>query len=109
MSTRVFVHPGCYQDSARLMQVSRELAALPGVSEAVAMMGTETNRRLLAEAGFPEPDLARATPLDMIVALRTESCDALDAVQAALGRLLEGKGAGVPLATGPRRHGVPEP
>jgi FdrA protein len=93
MSTGVFVHPGCYQDSARLMQVSRELAALPGVSEAVAMMGTETNRRLLAEAGFPESELARATPLDMIVALRTDSPEALNAVQAALGRLLEGKGA----------------
>jgi FdrA protein len=93
MSTRVFVHPGCYQDSARLMQVSRELAAIPGVSEAVAMMGTETNRRLLAEAGFPESELARATPLDMIVALRTDSPEALDAAQAALGRLLEGKGA----------------
>ncbi len=94
MSTRVFFHPGCYQDSARLMQVSRELAALPGVSEAVAMMGTETNRRLLVDAGFQEAELARATPLDMIVALRTESPEALDAVRAALGRLLAGKGAG---------------
>jgi len=95
MSTRVFVHPGCYQDSARLMQVSRELAALPGVSESVAMMGTQTNRRLLADAGFPESELAHASPLDMIVALRTDSPEALDAVKAALGRLLEGRGASV--------------
>lgn len=97
MSTSVFVHPGCYQDSARLMQVSRELAALPGVSEAVAMMGTETNRRLLVEAGFPEAELARATPLDMIVALRAHSPEALDSVQAALARLLAGRGAGEPV------------
>ena len=68
MSTLVLVRSGCYQDSARLMQVSRELAAVAGVSEAVAMMGTETNRRLLAESGFPAAELAKATPLDMVVA-----------------------------------------
>ncbi|MCE7959393.1 MAG: acyl-CoA synthetase FdrA, partial [Acidobacteria bacterium ACB2] len=70
MSVLVLVREGCYQDSARLMQVSRELSALPGVAEAVAMMGTETNRRLLAGAGFDDPALGRATPLDMVVALR---------------------------------------
>ena len=92
MSTLVLVRSGCYQDSARLMQVSRELAALPGVSEAVAMMGTETNRRLLADAGFPEAELGRATPLDMVVAIRAESPEALGSVQTLLEGLLEGRG-----------------
>lgn len=95
MSTLVLVRAGCYQDSARLMQVSRELAAVPGVTEAVAMMGTETNRRLLADAGFPKEELAGATPLDMIVALRAQSPEALDTVQAALDGLLAGRGASV--------------
>ncbi|MBK9965326.1 MAG: acyl-CoA synthetase FdrA [Holophagales bacterium] len=94
MSTLVLVRSGCYQDSARLMQVSRELAAVPGVLEAVAMMGTETNRRLLAESGFPAAELAKATPLDMVVALRAESPAALDSVQVALDRLLAGRGEG---------------
>lgn len=92
MNTLVLVRPGCYQDSARLMQVSRELSAVAGVAEAVAMMGTETNRRLLVEAGFPATELARATPLDMVVALRGQSTEALDAVQAALDALLAGRG-----------------
>jgi FdrA protein len=91
MNTLVLVRAGCYQDSARLMQVSRELAAVPGISEAVAMMGTETNRRLLADAGFAASDLGRATPLDMVVALRAESPEALDVVQVALDGLLAGK------------------
>lgn len=95
-NTLVLVRSGCYQDSARLMQVSRELAAVPGVSEAVAMMGTETNRRLLADAGFPAAQLGRATPLDMVVALRAESPEALDAVQVALDRLLAGRGESAP-------------
>ena len=95
MNTLVLVRSGCYQDSARLMQVSRELAAVPGVLEAVAMMGTETNRRLLAEAGFAESELGRATPLDMVVALRAQTPEALDSVQAALDRLLAGRGESV--------------
>ncbi len=98
MSTLVLVRSGCYQDSARLMQVSRELAAVAGISEAVAMMGTETNRRLLADAGFPAAELGRATPLDMVVALRAGSPEALDAVQAVLDRLLAGRGEGASAA-----------
>ena len=90
MSVVVLVREGCYQDSARLMQVSRELSALPGVAEAVAMMGTETNRKLLAGAGFADPALDRATPLDMVVAFRAATGDAMEGAQAALDRLLSG-------------------
>ena len=90
MSVVVLVREGCYQDSARLMQVSRELSALPGVSEAVAMMGTETNRQLLAGAGFADAALERATPLDMVVALRAATADAMEAAQGALDHFLSG-------------------
>ncbi len=106
MKTLVLVRSGCYQDSARLMQVSRELAALPGVSEAVAMMGTETNRRLLAEAGFSGEVLDRATPLDMAVAIRAASDETLEAARAALDGLLAGtKESGV-AASEARRPGT---
>ncbi|MFN7986343.1 MAG: acyl-CoA synthetase FdrA [Thermoanaerobaculia bacterium] len=107
MKTLVLVRSGCYQDSARLMQVSRELAALPGVAEAVAMMGTETNRRLLAEAGFSGDALDRATPLDMAVAIRAASDEALAAARAALDGLLEGtKASGAEAVPGARRPGT---
>ena len=91
MKVLVLVREGCYQDSARLMQVSRELSMLPGVAEAVAMMGTDTNRRLLVGAGFADPALDRATPLDMVVALRAANTGALDAAREALDRLLAGR------------------
>ena len=106
MKTLVLVRFGCYQDSARLMQVSRELAALPGVAEAVAMMGTETNRRLLAEAGFRDGALDRATPLDMAVAIRAASDEALDAARAALDGLLAGKASAEGAAAEARRPGT---
>jgi len=91
MTTLVLVRPGCYHDSARLMQVSRELSTLPGVEEAVAMMGTETNRRLLADAGFGGAELASASPLDMVVGLRAATAEALDAARAELDALLSGR------------------
>jgi len=109
MTTRILVRSGCYHDSARLMQVSRELSALPGIEEAVAMMGTETNRRLLADAGFLGTDVDAATPLDMIVGLRGDPEDAVAAATASLDRLLSGgaTSAGGPAA--PERPGtVPE-
>ena len=93
MNVLVLVREGCYQDSARLMQVSRELSALPGLAEAVAMMGTPTNRQLLASAGFAGEALDRATPLDMVVALRGDGPGALEAARTALDRLLSGVGA----------------
>lgn len=89
MNVHVALRKGCYQDSARLMQVSRELSSLPGVGEAVAMMGTSANRELLRSAGFAGEALENATPLDMVVALRGEAA-ALEAARAALDRLLSG-------------------
>ena len=109
MTTRILVRPGCYHDSARLMQVSRELSALPGIEEAVAMMGTETNRRLLAEAGFLGTDVEAATPIDMIVGLRGDPQDAVAAATAALDRLLSGSATNAGGPAAPERPGtVPE-
>ncbi len=93
MTDLVLLRTGCYHDSARLMQVGRELSSLPGISEAVAMMGTPTNRELLRAAGFSGRALDEATPLDMVVALRGDSADAFAATREALDALLSGKAA----------------
>ncbi len=103
MSAVVLVREGCYQDSARLMQVGREIAALPGVVEAVAMMGTGANRRLLYDAGFAGAALDRATPMDMVVALRAEDDAALGRAREALDRALAGTGPAGVEATSERR------
>ena len=92
MKAALLLRRGCYQDSARLMQVSHELSSCPGVVEAVAMMATETNRRLLAEAGFTGGELDAATPLDMVVGLKAATDEALEAARVALDGLLSGAG-----------------
>ena len=90
MSDRVIVKRGSYQDSARLMQMARMLSQVPGIASADVMMGTAANLDLLAQAGFPRTDLAAATPMDMVVALRSADEGACSAAQARLAALLAG-------------------
>jgi len=93
MIERVLVRRGAWYDSAFLMRVSRRLGELDGVMEAVVMMGTEMNRRLLEDAGFAGQLLAAATAMDMVVALRVAAEARVEAVEAELERLLEGGAA----------------
>src|SRR5439155_20679987 len=84
------VERGRYLDSVALMRVSRELGALPGVDAAAAMIGTPSNRRLLAEAGLLAAAGESATPNDLIIAVRgTSERAALDALGAAGGLLVQ--------------------
>ena len=86
MHQNVIVHPNQYQDSAFLMRLSRQLQDIPGVTAAVVLMGTQLNRDLLLAAGYTSPALDKATPMDMVVAIRSDS---LEAEQTALDQLDE--------------------
>jgi succinyl-CoA synthetase alpha subunit len=99
MIERVVVHKNRYQDSARLMRLSGELGAMEGIADAQVLMGTQMNQALLQEAGFTDPALEDVTPMDLLVALRGASEQALEAATAELSRLLQaqptlGAGAG---------------
>ncbi|HEY8480806.1 MAG TPA: FdrA family protein [Spirillospora sp.] len=73
MSDWVEVRPGAYHDSVTLMRVSRSLSELPGVTAAMAAMGTEVNRELIAGMGFHVPP--DAGPDDLVVAIRADASD----------------------------------
>lgn len=88
------VRPGCYRDSVRLMQLSREVAGEPGVAQALVAMATELNLDLLAGLGFPRPP--EAGPDDLVVAVAVADPAALDR---ALSRVAEGLAA-APTAPG---------
>ncbi|KAA1422642.1 FdrA family protein [Mumia zhuanghuii] len=85
MTDHVSLRSGAYADSVTLLQVSKQVAATPGVREAQVAMATPLNLETLAVMGFDVP--ADASPNDMVVALRLESAsldDAMAAVDAAL-------------------------
>jgi FdrA protein len=93
MSTEtVEVRRGAYVDSVSLMQVSRDVAAVDGVSAAQVAMGTELNLDLLRGMGFAPP--ADAGPNDLVVAVRAEDDNALERATAALEQALAAVSAG---------------
>lgn len=86
MTTHVELRRGAYHDSVSLMQVSRAVAATPGVAAAQVAMATELNVDVLRSMGFEVP--AEAGTNDLVVALRTDSEEGVEAGLAAVAAAL---------------------
>ena len=82
MTTHVELRRGAYHDSVSLMQVSRAVAGTPGVTAAQVAMATELNVDVLTGMGFDVP--AEAGPNDLVVAIRADTADGVDAGLAAV-------------------------
>ncbi|MFB9766830.1 FdrA family protein, partial [Nocardioides kongjuensis] len=89
----VEIRPGAYADSVALLQVSRDVAATPGVAAAQVAMATELNVEVLQGMGFTLP--ATSTN-DMVVALRLDDESALAAALAAVDAALAAARKGSP-------------
>src|SRR5438552_10060191 len=70
-----------YRDSVSLMQLSARLAKLPGLSQASAIMASESNLALLREAGLLD-GLLEAGPNDLLIVLAGDSDAAVEAAMA---------------------------
>ena len=98
MTEIVRVERGRYHDSVTLMRASAAGVAEAGVEMVIAAMATGLNRALLADAGFTDP---RATPDDLVIAVRAETETHAEAAVAAVERALTRRFAASP--TGGRR------
>ena len=87
------VRRGFYLDSVALMRISGDLAALPGVEDAVAMIGTPTNVEIMREAGLLAPAGEAAGPNDLVVAVRASDEAAAGVALSRAGDALERKRA----------------
>lgn len=83
---RVEVRTGSYHDSVTLMQVSRAVAAAPGVLAAQVAMATDLNVDVLSGMGFGVPE--GVTPADLLVALRAVDDAALAAASGSVDEAL---------------------
>ena len=81
VSQHVEVRSGAYADSVTLLQVSKDVAATPGVRSAQVAMATPLNLEVLASMGF---ELPPTTANDMVVALMLDDDSALSAGLAAV-------------------------
>lgn len=73
MARRVCVRPREYHDSVRLMQVSQQVRRFDGVREAILMMATDNNKRVLAAAGLTGPELTGAARDDLVIGIIADS------------------------------------
>ena len=83
------VRRGFYLDSVALMRLSQEISALPGVERAAMMIGTESNKRVLEEAGLLAVEGRSAEVNDLVIALRAGSAEEGEFALAEAGSLLE--------------------
>ncbi|MGN6130015.1 MAG: FdrA family protein, partial [Nocardioidaceae bacterium] len=106
-TTHVEVRPGAYADSVTLLQVSKDVAATPGVVNAQVAMATPLNLDVLTSMGF---DVPATTPNDMVVAVRLaddgDLAAALAAVESALARASRRGESGAAEQAPPRTTGA---
>ncbi|MGH2655426.1 MAG: hypothetical protein ACRDIZ_01780 [Actinomycetota bacterium] len=94
MTDRVVVLRGTYRDSVSLMQLSREVLKLPGVTEVAVLTATPLNQDLIAGQGFVLPD--DLSPEDLVVAVRGSTPDQTAGAVAEVHRRLSERPPGRP-------------
>lgn len=73
MALLTHVKPKTYQDSVRLMRLSELLSAIGQVRQATVAMGTDANKRVLAEVGLLTDEVERAGPNDLVIVVDADT------------------------------------
>ena len=72
------VRRGLYLDSVALMRHSRAIAGMDGVIEAALMMGTPSNKQIMADAHLLREEGKAASGGDLVVGIRAENAGAAE-------------------------------
>jgi len=83
------VRRGFYADSVALMRIARTLGAAPGVLQASLMIGSASNKTLLADSGLLAPASRAARADDLVIAVRAHSAAQAKAALETAEHLLE--------------------
>jgi len=73
-----------YQDSVRLMQISRKATGLPGVAKVLALLGTASNKKVLSDLGLMDDTVDSATANDLVICIEADNAEAVEAALAAV-------------------------
>lgn len=82
MLLQATVRKNQYQDSVRLMQISRQATGLPGVAKVLVLLGTDSNKKVLADLGLLDATVSAATANDLVICIEAESPRACEAALA---------------------------
>ncbi|MEL7640265.1 MAG: acyl-CoA synthetase FdrA [Solidesulfovibrio sp.] len=77
MQLQATVRQNQYQDSVRLMQISRQASSLPGVAKVLALLGTDSNKKVLTDLGLMDATVAAATANDLVICVEAETDEAI--------------------------------
>jgi succinyl-CoA synthetase alpha subunit len=80
MAAGFVVRKNRYFDSVFLMGVNKRLSQLVGVRQTAVLMGSENNKRLLADIGIGGAEIEAAQPSDLIVAVIADSPEIVEQV-----------------------------
>ncbi|KAA0266176.1 MAG: acyl-CoA synthetase FdrA [Chloroflexi bacterium] len=94
-----------YYDSVFLMGISKRISDVSGVQQNAVLMGSETNKGLLADIGIRDPQIDAAQPNDLIVAMTADTPQIISEVLDKLDEFLIG---GVQAATTSNPHSFEE-
>ena len=61
-----------YRDSLFLMKLSNDISTWQGVTQAVIVMGTDSNKRILDQLGLTNDEIRQANPNDLVIAADIE-------------------------------------
>ena len=90
MHAGIAVRKNQYYDSVFLMGINKHLSEAPGVEQTAVVMGTDANKRLLADIGIAGPEIDSATPNDLVVAVLSRSGNVTEGVIDSLDEALRG-------------------
>ncbi len=96
MHAGIAVRKNQYYDSVFLMGINKHLSEAPGVEQTAVVMGTDANKRLLADIGIAGPEIDSATPNDLVVAVLSRSGNVTEGVINSLDEALESMAAKSP-------------
>jgi len=83
------VRKGAYFDSVTLMRVGKEIAGLPGITDAAVVMGTKSNKAILKSSGLLAATFTDAGDTDLLVAVKANTETAAGSALAGVDGLLK--------------------
>jgi FdrA protein len=67
------IRRGVYYDSAKLMSLQRSLADLPGILDTGVVMGTDSNKELLAHIGLDSTEVMSSKPDELVITVKADN------------------------------------
>jgi FdrA protein len=90
LPVRAIIKLSLYHDSVTLMNIARELRAVPGIDDAALVMGTDANKGLLSQADLLTPEAKSASSDDLVIVVKGDRSSVDRAIELAEGLLARG-------------------